>query len=505
MNQSKPVLLVPVKSGIGTAPKNPSLFIHIILTSLVAMIPFCRATAQTSGIVWEQERLISSDSLDVGGQRIIAVGETLHVFWQSYPTEADNMIYVRSTNGGVTWSPPFNLYSEDFHNSGTTKNLAIANDFLYVYWQTCDTCNGNPNHYWTTFRRSLDGGISFETPRREFPGGPVALCAGDSVVVRIFSDPGNHIQISRDLGETWDTHALVSRDFQQLFLDSLRTLHMLQPATGTLAVEVSYSRSLDLGLTWGAETILSTGNSFVSAPEDARIAVSGDDLLAVWRDGKYGSTNGFTGSLLARRSTNGGMTWEGEVRLTDIPSAIGQHVIFSRNRAAVVWHNESQPFRGISLRFSDDFGVTWSGEEAVSDSLLQAFDPDVALTGDYIQVVWSDKRAGRSQTYFRRGRLASASVRSHPGWAPEDFQLYQNYPNPFNPSTTISFSIPRTENVSLKVYDLLGREVATLVDGRKEAGEHSVKWNAEGFASGVYFCRLKAGDFVQTRKLVLVR
>jgi hypothetical protein len=88
---------------------------------------------------------------------------------------------------------------------------------------------------------------------------------------------------------------------------------------------------------------------------------------------------------------------------------------------------------------------------------------------------------------------------------PAHMVLMQNYPNPFNPSTTISFSLPRTENITLKVYDLLGREVATLVEGRKEAGEHSVKWNAESFASGVYFCRLKAGDFVQTRKLVLVR
>jgi hypothetical protein len=88
---------------------------------------------------------------------------------------------------------------------------------------------------------------------------------------------------------------------------------------------------------------------------------------------------------------------------------------------------------------------------------------------------------------------------------PDNFTLSQNYPNPFNPSTTISFSLPRRESVTLKVYDLLGREVATLVDGREEAGEHTVKWNADGFTSGVYFYRLSAGGGVQTRKLVLVR
>jgi hypothetical protein len=89
--------------------------------------------------------------------------------------------------------------------------------------------------------------------------------------------------------------------------------------------------------------------------------------------------------------------------------------------------------------------------------------------------------------------------------APQRFVLAQNYPNPFNPSTTISFSLPRTENIALKVYDVLGREVATLVDRREEAGEHSVKWNAEEFASGVYFYQLRAGGFVETRKLLLIR
>jgi hypothetical protein len=87
----------------------------------------------------------------------------------------------------------------------------------------------------------------------------------------------------------------------------------------------------------------------------------------------------------------------------------------------------------------------------------------------------------------------------------EKFVVLQNYPNPFNPSTAISFSLPHAAVVSLKVYDMLGREVATLVEGREEAGEHSVTWNAEGFASGVYFCRLQANGVMLTRKLLPVR
>jgi hypothetical protein len=85
------------------------------------------------------------------------------------------------------------------------------------------------------------------------------------------------------------------------------------------------------------------------------------------------------------------------------------------------------------------------------------------------------------------------------------FELAQNYPNPFNPTTTIRYQIPTAETVSLKVYDVLGKEVATLVSGRQEAGSYAVEFNAAGFSSGVYFYRLQAGGFVETKKMMLVK
>ena len=85
------------------------------------------------------------------------------------------------------------------------------------------------------------------------------------------------------------------------------------------------------------------------------------------------------------------------------------------------------------------------------------------------------------------------------------FFLHQNYPNPFNPSTTIKFELPKSSDVRLSVFDMLGREVSVLVNERRDAGVHEVKFDASGFSSGVYFYRLRAGDFVETRKLVLVR
>lgn len=88
---------------------------------------------------------------------------------------------------------------------------------------------------------------------------------------------------------------------------------------------------------------------------------------------------------------------------------------------------------------------------------------------------------------------------------PEGFMLGQNYPNPFNPSTNILFSIPEKNNVTLKVFDSRGREVAQLVNDEYSAGTYAVKWNAEGFASGVYFYKITTGNFTQTKKLLLVK
>ena len=83
--------------------------------------------------------------------------------------------------------------------------------------------------------------------------------------------------------------------------------------------------------------------------------------------------------------------------------------------------------------------------------------------------------------------------------------LYQNYPNPFNPTTNFKFQIPRSEFVTLKIFNVLGRELAIIVNERLQAGSHRATWNAKYFASGVYFYRLHAGEFVQTKKFVLIR
>ena len=85
------------------------------------------------------------------------------------------------------------------------------------------------------------------------------------------------------------------------------------------------------------------------------------------------------------------------------------------------------------------------------------------------------------------------------------YELFQNYPNPFNPTTSINYDLPVDARVTLKVYDVLGKEVATLVDGFVETGYHQANLNAAGLASGVYFYRLNAGPYTSTMKLVVLK
>ena len=88
---------------------------------------------------------------------------------------------------------------------------------------------------------------------------------------------------------------------------------------------------------------------------------------------------------------------------------------------------------------------------------------------------------------------------------PNTYAISQNYPNPFNPATTIEYILPQQSHVKMAVYDIMGREIAILVDGLKNAGRYSVVWNATRFASGVYFCKITMGDYSSVKKLLLMK
>jgi len=125
-------------------------------------------------------------------------------------------------------------------------------------------------------------------------------------------------------------------------------------------------------------------------------------------------------------------------------------------------------------------------------------------------LVWADNRMDGNGVYGQElnynGDLGTVtSVHEVDVEVPDGFVLRQNYPNPFNPSTRIKFRIPGTSFISLKVFDLLGEEVASLISGELTSGEYEVQFDGRGLASGMYLYRLHAGEFVHTKSMMLIK
>lgn len=161
---------------------------------------------------------------------------------------------------------------------------------------------------------------------------------------------------------------------------------------------------------------------------------------------------------------------------------------------------------GIILNTTDG-GNTWNQQNRITTNDLY----DVFFTSPNIGTAIGEAGTIINTTY---PGITSIETEREDKPFPSGFSLSQNYPNPFNPTTKIKFSIPQnvrreTANVSLKIYDVLGREIATLINEEirqgRTAGEYEVEFNAENLPTGIYFYRLKAGDFIQTKKMVLLK
>jgi len=172
------------------------------------------------------------------------------------------------------------------------------------------------------------------------------------------------------------------------------------------------------------------------------------------------------------------------------------------------WHRAAISYRDsvADLYLDDSLAVS------INVLLIHGNDKDIGITdfgsGNTFKGIFKDLKIYNLDT-------SVTDLGLHPNNIPIVADLYQNYPNPFNPVTTIQYSVPQRSNVTLKVYDVLGKEVASLVNEEKERGVYSVNFSAIGgsasggnasqLASGIYFYRLQAGSFVETKKMIFLK
>jgi methionine-rich copper-binding protein CopC len=149
-------------------------------------------------------------------------------------------------------------------------------------------------------------------------------------------------------------------------------------------------------------------------------------------------------------------------------------------------------------------------DPAVSEITLEAI--EMRNPGHFLAFVYHDidqngvRRSRVERPDFEAVTVSLKDVESVvSGMVPETYDLRQNYPNPFNPTTEISFDVPVASKVNLRVYNILGQEVETLIDRELQAGQHTVTWDASQYASGMYFYRIQAENFAKTRKMMLVK
>ena len=214
-----------------------------------------------------------------------------------------------------------------------------------------------------------------------------------------------------------------------------------------------------------------------------KLPLSNSDVTAIGVIGNVVYAGTYTGSMY--RSSDRGETWT-SVTGWDGIGGIACYAFSEANVFAGTYAH------GV-YRTTDD-GTSWT---PVNTGLTPS---DIRV----LSICGTDLFAGTDAGVWRRP-LMEVGVDPLRGSAPGSFKLSQNYPNPFNPTTVISFQLPVVRNVRLVVYDLIGREVATLVNEVKQPGTYSVEFDGSKLSSGVYLCRFDAGSFSETRKLVLLK
>ncbi len=383
----------------------------------------------------------------------------------------NNGIVITTSNGGTNW---ISAFSNIHPNANLTSILGMSNSYTRAI--TAGLLSGNTAVVYFT----SNGGASWQNTFMQTGGEIYGFAELSSMydILLIGKPVGNRWTIFRSTneGRNWDSAGcyLPQSGSETGFVNSVFAIEG-KAWFGTNNSRIYY---LPNGPNWLVQS---------TSPEQNSSVVWFQYLLTDQSVVGLGLTSGT--SLL--KSTNLGVNWN---PVTSAGSGAITGIAGSPSSFSKSWYS-----RGDKI-YTGTEGNNWILEYT-------------APSGNYTHIannktgspnVWALRDNGGISKYT--GQIGIHNISNG---VPDKFSLSQNYPNPFNPFTTINFSIPSVETkrwvVLLKVYDILGNEVATLVNGQLTPGTYSVDWDASDFPSGIYFYRLTAGDFSQTNKMILLK
>jgi hypothetical protein len=342
------------------------------------------------------------------------VGNLVYSCWFSSLVGPEEVFTKMSTDFGYTWGDSAILSPLGTSNDNYS-NIAATDSLVYVVWV---------GGAWdATYLRKATVGSNSWSPLitiKEYigPGNPFTyrpdVCAEESNVFVTyeggddFGPWSQRFKSSTDYGDSWSTESEAGggadgRGAQIAYGDGV--LHVIRGGGGI--VEVRYNRSTDGGLSWGNQTLLSDDDGIPSQwPSVAADPYGG--VYAVWFD-YVNSPSGSSGYLFYRRSTDRGATWQPVQYLSDQPTATWSNMCADTSGVYVVWMSGTGRERHFThFRMSTDYGISWSKDKVLSDSMSDILEPDIAVFGAFLSVTWRDTRSGEYMAPVHKlgGRIA---------------------------------------------------------------------------------------------------
>jgi len=270
--------------------------------------------------------------------------------------------------------------------------------------------------------------------------------------------------------------------------------------------EIYYKRSTDGGTSWEADTRLTNNTAGSQHPS---VSVTGLLVHVVWEE-----LRDMNWEIYYKRSTDGGTTWGVDTRLTN-NTAVSEFpsVAVSGLQVNIVWCDHRDSNFEIYYKRSTDGGTTWGADIRLTNNIADSYYPSVAVSGSQVHVVWCDNRDGNFEIYYKHNPTGNVSIKNISTEIPSAFSLEQNYPNPFNAMTKIQFQVLSTSPyplqrgtlVVLKVFDILGKEVATLVNEYLKPATYETTFDASTLPGGIYFYRMQTENFTETKSMILLK